>query len=139
MQIRSLSLHHFRNYSAKTFQFSPKITVIIGENARGKTNILEAITLLSTGESFRARRIEEMVQWGKEVGRVKGEISSKNGDENLEVLVTTGMVQGERVQKRKYLLDGVSKRKKDVVGHVLTVLFRPEDLDLIAGSPHIRR
>ncbi|MBI5151897.1 MAG: DNA replication/repair protein RecF [Candidatus Pacebacteria bacterium] len=43
------------------------------------------------------------------------------------------------MQKRKYLLDGVSKRKKDVVGHVLTVLFRPEDLDLIAGSPHIRR
>lgn len=139
MQITSLVLHHFRNYSSKTFQFSPKITVIVGENARGKTNILEAIVLLSTGESFHARRIEEMVQWGKEVGRVKGAVTSKNGDESIEVVVTTGMVQGERVQKRTYLLDGVSKRKKDMVGHLLTVVFRPEDLDLIAGSPSIRR
>ena len=136
MHLLSLSLQHFRNYTKHTFAFSPKVTLLVGENAKGKTNVLEAIALLSTGESFRADKIEEMVQWGKEVGRVKGLIDSEI---ELEVVLTTGMVQGERVQKRKYLLDGAGKRKKDLVGHLVTVVFRPEDLDLISGSPSLRR
>lgn len=140
MYLSSLSLHHFRNYTKKTFSFDNGFTVITGENARGKTNILEAISLVANGESFRARRIEEMVQWEHEVGRAQGVIGDAKGNENkLEVMVTTGIVQGERVQKRKFLLDGVSKQRKDFIGNLLAVTFRPEDLDLMTDGPSLRR
>ncbi len=140
MYLSSLSLHHFRNYAKKTFPFENGFTVIIGENARGKTNILEAISLLANGESFRARRIEEMVQWEHELGRAQGVVEDIQGNQtNLEVMVTTGLVQGERVQKRKFLVDGVSKRRKDFIGNLLAVAFRPEDLDLMTDGPSLRR
>lgn len=139
MHLSSLSLQHFRNYAKRHFSFGDGITVISGENARGKTNILEAIMLLSTGESFRARKTEEMVQWGEEVGRVKGVVRNSEGEMDVETVVTTGMVQGERVQKRRYLLDGAAKRRKDFAGNLLAVSFRPEDLDLMTDGPSLRR
>lgn len=113
--------------------------MIVGENARGKTNILEAITLLTTGTSFRAQKTEDMVQWEYEVGRVCGEVESAHNAIELEVVLTTGLVQGERAQKRKYLVDGVSRRRKDLIGNFTSVLFRPEDLDMISDGPSIRR
>ena len=140
MYLSSLSLHHFRNYAKKTFAFKNGFTVVTGENARGKTNILEAISLLANGESFRARRIEEMVQWEHEVGRAEGVVDdAQNNHNTLEVVVTTGLVQGERVQKRKFLVDGVSKRRKDFIGNLFAVTFRPEDLDLMTDGPSLRR
>lgn len=140
MYLSSLSLHHFRNYTKKTFSFDNGFTVITGENGRGKTNILEAISLVANGESFRARRIDEMVQWEHEVGRAQGIVEDVKGNQtNLEVMVTTGLVQGERAQKRKFLLDGVSKRRKDFIGNLLAVTFRPEDLDLMTDGPSLRR
>ena len=140
MHLSSLSLHHFRNYAKKTFAFKNGFTVVTGENARGKTNILEAISLLANGESFRARRIEEMVQWEHEVGRAEGVVDdAQNNHNTLEVVVTTGLVQGERVQKRKFLVDGVSKRRKDFIGNLFAVTFRPEDLDLMTDGPSLRR
>jgi DNA replication and repair protein RecF len=142
MKVLSLSLQHFRNYAKRTFDFPQNSALILGENARGKTNILEAISLVSTGESFRAQKIEEMVQWGKEVGRVKTQIQNRDtGDQSIEieVVLTTGMVQNEHAQKRKFLVDGAARQKKSVVGQLSSVLFRPEDMDLIAGSPAHRR
>lgn len=142
MKILSLSLQHFRNYTKKSLKFSPRTTVIIGENAKGKTNILEAVSLISTGSSFRAQKIEEMVQWGNEVGRVKAEVESKetgSQPQEIEVVLTSGMVQGEKAQKRKFLVEGAARQKKDVIGALSSVLFRPEDMNLIAGSPSTRR
>ncbi|HZZ98542.1 MAG TPA: DNA replication and repair protein RecF [Candidatus Saccharimonadia bacterium] len=142
MRLSSLSLQHFRNYAKRSFEFSPHATLLVGENARGKTNILEAISLVSTGESFRAQKIEEMVEWKHEVGRIKLEIQNHDtGDqrEEIEIVLTTGMVQNERAQKRKFLVDGAARQKKSVVGSLTSVLFRPEDMDLIAGSPSTRR
>lgn len=130
----------FRNYESKTFDFSDGVTVIAGENARGKTNLLEAIYLLGVGESFRAKRTEEMVRFEQELGRVSGEVPlSKKDVINLEVMVNGGTVMGKIVNKRKYLVDGVSRRRKDILGYLPLVLFRPEDVDLISGAPDIRR
>ncbi len=139
MRISSLSLQHFRCYAKKKFTFDTGINVIVGENAKGKTNILEAITLLTTGTSFRAQKTEDMVQWNHEVGRVSGEVISANNTIDLEVMLTTGLVQGARAQKRKYLVDGVSRRRKDLIGNFTSVLFRPEDLDMISDGPSLRR
>ncbi len=140
MGIRSIHLSDFRNYENKSFEFSDGVTVIAGENAKGKTNLLEAIYLVGVGESFRAKRTEEMVRFGQELGRVSGEVPlSKTDIVNLEVVVNGGLVMGKVVNKRKYLVDGVSRRRKDILGFLPLVLFRPEDIELISGSPDVRR
>lgn len=140
MGLANLTLFDFRNYENKSFEFSDGITVISGENAKGKTNILEAIFLVGVGESFRAKRTEEMVRFGQELGRVSGEIElSKKDKVNLEVMVNGGVVMGKTVNKRKYLVDGVSRRRKDILGILPLVIFRPEDVELVSGSPDVRR
>lgn len=110
--------------------------MFLGDNATGKTNFLEALYLLATGDSFKASRIEEMVHFGEELGRVSAVISE---EPDLEVVVTTGNVGGKVVAKRKYLIDGAGKRKSDYVGQFAAVIFRPEDLILMEGSPSDRR
>ena len=140
MGISKISLSDFRNYENKTFEFADGVTVIAGENAKGKTNLLEAVYLLGVGESFRAKRTEEMVRFEQELGRVSGEVPlSKKDSIELEVMVNGGVVMGKVVNKRKYLVDGVSRRRKDILGYLPIVLFRPEDVELISGSPDIRR
>lgn len=140
MGLTSINLSDFRNYENKEFVFSDGVTVISGENAKGKTNLLEAIYLLGVGESFRAKRTEEMVRFEQELGRVTGLVPlSKKDAINLEVVVNGGVVMGKVVNKRKYLIDGVSRRRKDILGILPLVLFRPEDVELISGSPDVRR
>ncbi len=138
--LRRITLSDFRNYKNGEYEFSNGINLIVGQNAKGKTNLLEAIYLLGVGDSFRAKRTEEMVAFGQELGRVSGEVELKKGDiMSLEIIVNGGVVMGKVVNKRKYLIDGVSKRRQDVLGHQPLVLFRPEDIELISGSPDFRR
>ncbi len=140
MGIRKLSLTDFRNYEKKEIEFDSGVNVIFGENAKGKTNILEAVYMISIGESFRARRTEEMVRFGTELGKVKADLVWDNGDkQDIEVMVNGGVVMGKVVNKRKYLIDGVSRRRKDLLGLVPVVIFRPEDVELVSGSADIRR
>ena len=140
MGIRKLQLTDFRNYEDKKLEFDGGVNVIFGENAKGKTNILEAVYLMSIGESFRARRTEEMVRFGTELGKVKANIDWENGDTlEIEVMVNGGVVMGKVVNKRKYLIDGVSRRRKDLLGLVPVVIFRPEDVELVSGSADVRR
>lgn len=138
--LRSIRLHDFRSYELKTFDLSENVNVVFGDNAIGKTNLLEAVYLLGVGDSFRAKRTEEMVRFGQELGRVEGEVVDEDGDSvELEVLVNGGVVMGKTVNKRKYLIDGVSKRRKDLIGILPLTLFRPEDVELVSGSPDVRR
>ncbi len=138
--LTNIRLSEFRNYKEGEFALSEGINVVVGLNAKGKTNLLEAIYLLGVGESFRAKRTEEMVSFGQELGRVTGEVDLPKDDKiTLEVIVSNGMVMGKAVNKRKYLVDGVSKRKQDFLGILPLVLFRPEDVELVSGSPDIRR
>ena len=140
---------NYRNYDLKDFSFSKPTTVFVGHNAIGKTNILEAIYLLATGDSFRADKIEEMVNWGVEVGHVGGKIGgvedwkpeSMEDDKGIElqVTLTRGMVQGKRVHKRKFQVNGVGKRKKDFVGQLKAIAFTPDDMRLLTGSKSRRR
>ena len=139
MTLRYLQLQNFRNFSKKELKFPPETTLIIGPNTSGKTNILEAIYLLATGKSFRAGVEKEMISYGKELARIKGGIKDKEGKENLEIVLTTGQVAGERVAKKRYLINGVGKRMMDFVGKLRCVLFGPEDLEIIVNSPSIRR
>ena len=142
MILQKLQLKNFRNHGKKEIDFLEKTTLIVGVNSTGKTNILEAIYLLATGKSFRVRGVEsEMIKYGEETGRVTGEVEDnfEKGKATLEILLTRGEVMGEKVAKKKYLEDGVTKRAIDFVGRLRAVYFGPEDLEIIIGSPSIRR
>lgn len=138
--LTGIKINGFRSYDSREFEFADGVTLVVGHNAIGKTNLLEAVYLLGIGESFRAKRTEEMVHFGEEVGRVTGNVDlGKNDSSILEVLVNGGVVMGKTVNKRKYLIDGVSRRRQDILGILPIVLFRPEDIELISGSPDFRR
>ncbi|KKT39553.1 MAG: replication and repair protein RecF protein [Candidatus Collierbacteria bacterium GW2011_GWC1_45_47] len=138
--LTKVTLTNFRSYEMKELEMSDGVNVVFGPNAYGKTNLLEAIFLMSVGDSFRAKRTEEMVRFGEELGRVGGQIIDEKGElMTIEVIVNGGVVMGKVVNKRKYIIDGVSKRRKDLVGLLPLVLFRPEDVELISGSPDVRR
>lgn len=139
MVINSLQLQNFRNFKKQEFKFASGTTLLVGPNTSGKTNLLEAIYLLATGKSFRAGIEREMISYGKEIARVQGKINSKESTENLEILLTTGQVGGEKVAKKKYSINKVGKRMMDFVGNLRCVLFGPEDLEIIVDSPSIRR
>ena len=146
MYLSSLQIEQFRNYHDRIFSFQEPTTLIVGDNASGKTNILEAVYLLATAKSFRAQRIEEMIFYDQPLARVKGSVAltlagegAQQSERTLEILLTRGEIQGRRVAKRRYQVDGVAKRYADFAGTFSAVLFRPEDLDIILGTPHVRR
>lgn len=126
--IEKIALSNFRNFSGQVLSFSDKIVVIVGPNASGKTNLLEAIFLLSAGKSFKAGFDSEMIKGGSEFARVKGKI----GDIKLEVILS-------REAHKKFLVNGVSRRLIDFAGNLKIVLFSPMDLDLVTLSPSLRR
>jgi DNA replication and repair protein RecF len=138
MIISKLRLQNFRLYSKKEFAFEGKNTLIVGQNTVGKTNILEAIYLLASGKSFRAGLESEMISYDQEIARVKGRIENEELTD-LEIVLTRGEVGGEKTAKKKFLVNGVSRRMFDFVGKLKAVYFRPEDLDLVTDSPSIRR
>ncbi len=135
MKITSLQLQNFRLYHERTFSFTHEIVAFVGPNAIGKTNLLEALTLLAVGKSFRAHKDEDMIAFGEDFGRVKATIE----EDTLEVVLTRGWWQGKRVAKKRFLLNGVGKRRKDFLGTLRVVLFEPQDIELIIGSPGKRR
>lgn len=141
MNIEKLELANFRNFKKKRFLFTPKTTVIVGPNASGKTNILEAIYLLSTGKSFKAKLNEEMINHNQEIARASG---SFKGGEKMEAVLTRGTInigttREEKTPRKRLLVNGVGKRLFNFAGLFKTVLFGPEDLDLVTESPSVRR
>ena len=139
MELNQLSLAHFRNYTTKIIKFNQPTTILVGPNAIGKTSIVEAIHLLASGDSFRATKIEQMIEFEAELARVKGKVHT-NGDEvTLEVILTRGEVQGKKVQKRIFSINEARRAKRKFVGQLLTVVFRPEDMRLVEGSKRRRR
>lgn len=140
MTIDKLSLSDFRLYKKSSFSFSPDVTVLLGSNASGKTNLLESIFLLATGKSFKADSDREMIAFGKEMGRVGGEIKQFNNERiKLEILITAGEVSGIKTPFKKFTVNGVAKRMLDFAGILKAVLFWPEDLELVTNSPSRRR
>lgn len=130
--IHSLKLNNFRNFKNKSLEFSEKITVIIGPNGVGKTNILESLFLISTGKSFKARTEVEMLRYDQDLARIIGEIPNTK----LEAIVTKG---DNGWPKKRLQVNGIPKRIIDFAGQFKSVLFGPWDMDLVTESPSIRR
>jgi len=135
MILKSLSLANFRNYSKADFTFSPTTTLIIGPNAVGKTNILEAVYYLASGKSFRATYDRETIRTGEEVAHLEGAL---DGGGTLSINVATTALSGNGSHKR-FKINGVGKRRADFFGNLRAVYFGPEQIQLVTGSPSKRR
>lgn len=133
MIVKSISLDFFRNYVHLDAVFDPRVNVIAGENAQGKTNLLEAVAYLSSVSSHRARYDREMIQLGVDSAFIKGEIYSRERNYMLEANLF-------RSARRQLYSNGVRlKTAEELSGLLNTVLFCPEDLYLIKEGAAARR
>jgi len=133
MQINSLHLENFRNYTTENIKFDPVCNVICGDNAQGKTNLLEAIVCLSTGKSHRTRTDRELIRFRREGFRIEGTVHSR--DRNFISRIEVGF--GKR---KKITLNKIPVKTYSELSQVLnTVFFCPEDLQLIREGPAARR
>lgn len=148
MRIQHLSLVNFRNYSRLELDLPAGVVLLLGDNAQGKTNLLEAIYLLSRMRSPRTSTERELVNWltlDEELpfARLAAQVERGNEVEQIEVsLVQNGTLtaEGNGSSLRKHIrVNGAARRATDVVGLLSAVLFMPEDIDLVAGSPGGRR
>lgn len=133
MIVKGIELDFFRNYLHMDAKFSPELNVICGENAQGKTNLLEAVAYLSTASSHRARYDKELIQFGVDSAFIKGEILSRDRDFTLEARLS-------RNARKQLFSNGVRlKTAGELAGVLNTVLFCPEDLYLIREGAVERR
>lgn len=134
MLLNSLYLRNFRNYSETKAQFVDGVNLIVGDNANGKTNLLEGITYLSAGRAFRTRREQELIAFGAEFAELSAEISSQEREQTVRAV----LFQGRRL--RQLWLNGIKqKTASELVGVLTTVLFCPEDLLLLKKGAAPRR
>lgn len=133
MFIERVALLNFRNYQCLSLEMDKKINLLVGDNAQGKTNILEAIHYAGTFRSHRTNKDAELIKWDEKYFILKISGANQLGNFVLEIGVN-------REGKRKIKLNGLEKKKAaEVLGTVKVVLFSPEDLSLVKGSPVIRR
>ena len=135
MHLKRLTLENFRNYGSLDLRFDDEkeekeVSFIIGRNAQGKTNILEAIYLLALTKSFRTSRQEDLIKWGCEYARVKGEFEERT----LEVFLGNPP-QPKRVLKKNDVKIGA----ENFIGNCQIVFFHPEDLNMLYLGPDLRR
>ncbi len=135
MFLKSLNLINFRNYSNLSLDFDNRPTIFVGNNAAGKSNILEAIYLLSTTKSLRAETEDELIKKGQEFGRVEGFLS----DPETELLVVINRPGSDVAFRKKVMVNGIAKRAVDFIGNLPAVIFYPSDINLVTGSPSLRR
>ncbi|SHG72921.1 AAA family ATPase, partial [Ornithinibacillus halophilus] len=132
MYIDRLNLKNYRNYQQLEISFDDKINVIIGENAQGKTNLMEAIYLLAFTKSHRTSREKELIKWDEEFAKIEGRITKRNQNFPLEIIIST---KGKKAKLNRI----EQKRLSDYIGSLNVVMFAPEDLTLVKGAPQIRR
>ena len=135
MRLENLQLRDFRNYVNLNLDFAPGVNLIVGDNAQGKTNLLEAIAFLGTGKSFRAQKNGEMVRFGAEFTDITGGLFSQERQQSLRWVLFRG------AKPRQLYHNGVKKKAAGEIAGVLpAVLFCPEDLGVLkAGAAQRRR
>lgn len=135
MNLETLQLRSFRNYAEAEIEFDPGVNLIVGDNAQGKTNLLEAIAYLGSGKSFRAQKTSEMVRFGADFGEIQGQVFAQEREQTLRYLLFPSS------RPRQIWRNGARKKSASELSGVLpTVLFCPEDLMILKmGSSQRRR
>lgn len=132
MYIKSISLQNFRNIETLTLELSPGVNVFYGDNGSGKTNLLEALFVLCLGRSHRAAAESVMIREGTDFYRLEGEISVDGRSLTLAVAYQVGA-------RKKVSIDKVNIRLPELYANFALVAAGPEDSDILAGAPAIRR
>lgn len=133
MTCHNIRVEHFRNIEHAEVSFSEGVNVLWGENAQGKTNLLEAIAYTALGKSFRAMRDEEMIRFGEDHAELSVDFCDSVRMQNITVRLGRG--KRRRIEQNRVKVARVS----DIVGQLRTVLFCPEHLSLIKDGPSERR
>lgn len=134
MSLQKLTLKNFRNHKSSTFTF-PLTTVIIGKNTVGKTSVLEAIQFLSLGKSFKAEKDMDVIRTGEDFSRIEAVVLESDGKTNLTVILALK----EGGFTKKFMANNVARRQSEFSLHFPSVLFTPEDLEIITDTPSMRR
>jgi DNA replication and repair protein RecF len=133
VHLSALHLHAFRNYQDLNIHFSPGLNVIYGDNAQGKTNLLEAVYFLATGKSHRTSRDQELVSEDAQTLMANAIVVRKTGELSLELKLGADT-------RKQLKINGIPEKKiARLVGNLAAVFFSPDDLQLLKGSPAGRR
>jgi len=131
MWIKEIKLNNFRNYNFKEINLEKNINIFYGENAQGKTNIIEAIFLSSMGKSFRTNKDKELINFEKEKAIVEINFEKKDRD---------GKIKIEIENKKNIYLNGIKLKKlSELLGNINVVIFTPDDINILKGGPQNRR
>lgn len=145
MFLKHLKLKSYRNYQDLNLEFKTPITILVGNNAQGKSNLLESIYYLATTKSLRASEDQELIGSESEFNHVEGVVLTTNeqqfNEERLDDSTTLeiAMQRQERGLFKKVKVNGVSRRIVDYIGNLYCLSFSPEDINLVSGSPSLRR
>jgi len=132
MFLKSVQLRNYRNYEQLDVETDRKVNLFVGPNAQGKTNLLEAIFVLALTKSHRTAKDRELIGWNGDSAHVRGEVEKKYGAVGLDL---TFSVQGKKAK-----INGLEQRRlSDFVGTFNAVMFAPEDLEIVKGTPGVRR
>ena len=132
MRLKSLKLENFRNYEQATLEFAPKVNIIIGDNGMGKTSILEAIYILALTKSNRNGIDSDLIKYESNLARVNGDVIHDDVLKNYQVEI-------DRFGKRVFINKNQIKKISEYISNFCVVSFAPNDIEIIKGSPSIRR
>ncbi len=133
MKINSIILENFRNYRNLELDFDESRNIIVGENAQGKTNLIEAIYLTAFAKSFRTSNTADLISFGETQGRVSTFITSEDIEKNINIVLRS---DGKKMIKK----DGkVIRKTTELLNNVVVIIFSPDDLRIIKDSPERRR
>ena len=133
MNITRLELNYFRNYLSQKVEFCPGVNVFSGDNAQGKTNLLEAVYFSSLGKSMRTPRDKELIAWNHARGRIKAEVNKRIGTKTVEIVL-------DNSANKRVAINGMPiTRIGELMGVITTVLFSPDEIAIIKDTPQKRR
>lgn len=129
MYIKNIELTNFRNYDRLSLEFNQNVNLILGNNAQGKTNLLEAIYLTSIGRSFRTNKDSELVKFDRESAKIIVEAEKEMFSTDVEINI-------KKDAKKSIKKDGINiKRTSELLENILIVIFSPEDLKIVKDEP----
>jgi DNA replication and repair protein RecF len=132
MYIEQLALKNYRNYDQLSIEFENKVNVILGENAQGKTNVMESIYVLAMAKSHRTSNDKDLIRWDQEYAKIEGRVQKQYSSLPFELVISK--------KGKKARLNHIEQQKlSQYVGNLNVVMFAPEDLNLVKGSPQVRR
>jgi len=132
MRIDHLKLTNFRNYSSLELNFNKNVNIFIGDNGKGKTNILESIYVLSLTKTNRYGIEENLIKFGEEIAKIEGLIRSDDLVKKQEIFLT-------KKKKQIFINNKEMRRIRDYISNFCVISFTPEDLEIVKGSPNERR